>query len=249
AGAMATPVILEKNGLGGGQVGRNLHVHPGCGVVGRFAERVNWFDGVPQGYNVDEFHDDGYLIQNFTVPLEGAAPQIAGAGLAFKDRVAEVLHFVGVGAMISEKKSSGRVEARRKGWRPKLGYRLDPVEIETFKRGLLHSGEILFAAGAEWVRPDVRGVGECRTLDALRKALSGDFKASDFTCIGNHPQGSARMSADPKRGVVSPSGEVHGTPGLWVADASLFPSSLGVNPQITIMTMATKIAGNVAAAT
>ena len=61
-----------------------------------------------------------------------------------------------------------------------------------------------------------------------------------------HPQGTARMGEDPRRAVADSVGRVHGTPGLWVGDASLFPSSCKVNPQITIMALATRIAEHIA---
>jgi choline dehydrogenase-like flavoprotein len=58
--------------------------------------------------------------------------------------------------------------------------------------------------------------------------------------------GTARMAADPRASVVAPSGETHDVPGLWIADASLFPTSLGVNPMITILACARRVAGQLA---
>jgi len=249
AGAIGTPLMLLKQDLANAsdQVGRNLHVHPGCGGVGYFGERVDWYDGVPQGYNVDHFRKQGFLIQNFTLPAGMVAAETPGLGAAWKDAIADVTHYVGLGAMVSETESHGRVRARR-DWKPKLSYHLARADIEVFREGLLRSGEILFAAGAERVRMQVRGMEWVHDTDALRKSLGRELRPQDFTLGGNHPQGTARMSADPKRGVVAVSGETHDVPGLWIADASLFPTSIGVNPQVTVMAMATKIAGNVAAA-
>ena len=64
-----------------------------------------------------------------------------------------------------------------------------------------------------------------------------------------HPWGTARMNADPRRGVSDTDGAVHGAAGLYVADGSLLPSSLGVNPMITIIAIASRVAGQIAAAT
>jgi choline dehydrogenase-like flavoprotein len=72
--------------------------------------------------------------------------------------------------------------------------------------------------------------------------------AVDFEMMAFHPQGTARMGEDPRAAVTDSFGRVHGTPGLWVSDASLFPSSCKVNPQITIMALATRVAETVAAA-
>jgi choline dehydrogenase-like flavoprotein len=69
-----------------------------------------------------------------------------------------------------------------------------------------------------------------------------DVRAEDLKLMAFHPLGSARMDARPAHGVLDGDGRVHGTEGVYVCDGSAIPSSLGVNPQITIMTLATRLA-------
>jgi choline dehydrogenase-like flavoprotein len=66
--------------------------------------------------------------------------------------------------------------------------------------------------------------------------------AKDLKLMAFHPLGTARMAADPRAGVLDGDGRVHGTEGLYVCDGSAVPTSLGVNPQLTIMALATRLA-------
>ncbi len=97
--------------------------------------------------------------------------------------------------------------------------------------GLARLDELLRAAGAREVHlPLPRGV-------APERARVGDLKLMAF-----HPLGTARADRDAARGVLDGDLRVHGVEGLYVADGSVMPSSLGVNPQITIMALATRLA-------
>jgi choline dehydrogenase-like flavoprotein len=82
--------------------------------------------------------------------------------------------------------------------------------------------------------------GDLATFEATR------FKASELRLEAFHPMGTARISADPRRGVCAPDGSVNGTRGLYVADASLFPTAPGVNPMMTIIAFAKQVSREVA---
>jgi choline dehydrogenase-like flavoprotein len=104
---------------------------------------------------------------------------------------------------------------------------------------------IWFAAGAREVVVPIAGV------PALRDGDTGPLRAAqvrprDLTLMAFHPLGTARASTDPARGVLDADLQVRGTPGLYVADGAAVPTSLGVNPQITIMALATRLARHVA---
>jgi choline dehydrogenase-like flavoprotein len=126
----------------------------------------------------------------------------------------------------------GRVEIR---------YDLHREDLETFRRGIALLTELYWAAGAQRVYQPVAGVPELRGGEAGPLA-DRELRASDLTLMAFHPLGTARADADPDRGVVDADLRVHGVEGVHVADGSAVPSSLGVNPQITIMALATRLA-------
>jgi choline dehydrogenase-like flavoprotein len=80
-------------------------------------------------------------------------------------------------------------------------------------------------------------------MDRLR---SLDLQPSDLALMAFHPLGTCRMGADATQSPVDPAGRLRGYDGLYITDGSIVPSSLGVNPQITIMALATRIAFGIA---
>jgi choline dehydrogenase-like flavoprotein len=142
------------------------------------------------------------------------------------------------GVMVSDE-SRGRVHAFR--GRPAVRYDLLDSDVGRFKRGIEALADIYWAAGARQVVVPIAGVptlngGDSAPLQRHRLA------ARDLYLMAFHPLGTARSGADPRRAVVDPDLRVHGLGGVHVADGSVVPSSLGVNPQITIMTLATRLA-------
>jgi choline dehydrogenase-like flavoprotein len=114
-------------------------------------------------------------------------------------------------------------------------------DVVTFKRGVELLTELYWAAGAEVIYTPVAGAGELRDgdIDTLR-AL--DVRARDLTLLAFHPLGTARADARPDHGVVDAGLKLHGCEGVYVADGSVVPSSIGVNPQLTIMALSTRLA-------
>ena len=142
------------------------------------------------------------------------------------------------GVMVSDT-GRGRVEER--AGQVAIRYDLADEDRERFRRGLEALTRIYWAAGARKVFLPIGGlpVLEDGEIDAL---LSHPLKSEELTLSAFHPLGTCRMGGSPSDSVVGPDGAVHGIDGLVVADGSIVPSSLGVNPQITIMALATRIA-------
>ena len=101
---------------------------------------------------------------------------------------------------------------------------------------------MFLAAGAREVYPALHGHRVLRGVDDLERMERARTAAADYLLTAFHPLGTCRMAAEPREGVVSPSHKVFGIPGLYVADGSVVPSSVAVNPQITIMALATRAA-------
>ena len=245
-GALGTPELLLRQGLANssGEVGRNLSIHPACWVGARFEEEVRGWEGVMQSWHVDEWRDRGVFLEATFTPLPFGAHWLPGAGAAFMERVADFARVGVVGVMFSDKTSRGRVSLR--GGRLHVGYQLSDEDARGVRFGIARAVDILFAAGATEAYPQIGGLAVVGP-DERGVIENGSFRTSDLRLEGFHPMGTARMGSDPATAVVSPTGETHDVRGLWVADASVFPTSLGVNPMITIIATARRIARGLAA--
>jgi choline dehydrogenase-like flavoprotein len=208
-------------------------------VTALFAEQIDMARGVPQSYYIDEFADRGIMFEGAGGPPDYTAAMLAAHAA---DRTRELMldyrHMSQFGAMVSDR-SRGLV---RKRWgRPEIRYELIPHDVEAFKFALERLGELYEAAGAHTVIYPVEGLPPLPAGE-LGPLQTRELRASDLTLMGFHPLGTARADGDPTRGVVNCDLRVHGVEGLYVADGSVVPSSLGVNPQLTIMALATRLA-------
>jgi choline dehydrogenase-like flavoprotein len=162
------------------------------------------------------------------------------SGERHRDLMLRYPHMSQFGLMVSDV-SRGSVTERL--GRVEIRYSLGREDVATFRRGIEILCELYAAAGAELLYPPVEGVGELPAddLSSLRAAGPG-LRARDLTLMAFHPMGTARADARPSHGVVDGDLKLHGADGVYVADASVIPSSIGVNPQITIMALATRLA-------
>jgi choline dehydrogenase-like flavoprotein len=234
-GAIGTPELLLRQGLGGG-VGRNLHVQPACWVGGRFDEDIRGWSGVMQSWHVDEWRPRGVFLEATFTPLPFGAHWLPGVGHEFKNRVAEIAKLAVIGVHLVDE-SSGRVRLR--GGAARLGYRLTGADAERLGFGIARASEILFAAGAREVYPQVAGVTSIAPGEQRR--LESGIKPAQLRLEAFHPMGTAAMGV-----VTNTNGELRDLPGAYVADGSLLPTALGVNPMITIIAMARRVARGLA---
>jgi choline dehydrogenase-like flavoprotein len=238
-GAIHTPLFLQANGLGqaSGELGRNLAIHPATAVRALFDEPIDMARGVPQSYFVDEFADDGIMLEGAAGPPDYAAMSLPFAGERHRDLMLRYQQMSQFGLMVSD---VSRGSVRTRGGRVEIRYDLCREDVATFKRGIELLCELYAAAGAKMLYPPIEGAGEIAP-DAVRQ-LPDEIRARDLTLMAFHPLGTARADARPAHGVVDGDLKMHGIDGLYVADGSVVPSSIGVNPQITIMALATRLA-------
>jgi choline dehydrogenase-like flavoprotein len=227
-GAVGSPRFLLANGLSDGPVGEHLHIHPTAGMVARFAEEVVPWEGVTQGYYVDRWWE-GFLLQTFSMPPDQYFVSMPLQGDDLLAFMRDLRQYASAGTVVHDEDSIGAVTATG------LTYHLGDLDRGRILAGLRATAEVFFAAGAVEVIPGVHGTGRMTSLADVRLALSDDVPAWDIGLYASHPMGSCRMGADPARTVVDPQGRVWGWKNLHVADASVFPTSLGVNPQVTVM--------------
>jgi choline dehydrogenase-like flavoprotein len=132
------------------------------------------------------------------------------------------------------------------GREPVLTYRMAPRDLDRLRRSVTILAEIAIAAGAREVFTSVFGFPPITTMDQAHAMERARYDATRIECMAFHPLGSARAANDPRRGAVDQAGESFELPGLFVADGSILPTSIGVNSQVPIMSMATRIAWRIA---
>jgi len=241
-GAVQTPTLLLKHRLGrpSRQLGRNFLCHPNAKMFGLFPYEVQGWKGVSQAGQVKEMESEGIVLGiNFIPPgiVAVGVEEVADAGWDTMRRYNNMV----VGACLVEDSTTGRVHRGPFG-HPIVRYDITEYDRQRFVRGAVAMAELWFEMGAEAVSmpfvaaPHVCSMDELRAIDLTR------IRRRDLELFTVHLMGTARMGARREDSVIDLSGELWDLPGCYVADASVFPSAVGVNPQVTIMAMATRIA-------
>jgi choline dehydrogenase-like flavoprotein len=246
-GTILTPLMLARHKLGGGsgQLGKNLSIHPACGALAEFDEQILGWNGIPQGYAIEELHDEGILYEGAAVPLEMTMSfvHLIGPDLV---RLAESFdHVASFGFLVEDtaRGSVGEVMGQ-----PMIRYWLRDEDVAHIKRGLDVLARVYFAAGARVVHTPIAGFDVLHGEDDLARLRRTRVHAWDLDLSAYHPLGTARMGVDAASSVVDASHQLHDCAGLYVVDGAAVPTSLGVNPQVTIMALATRAAEKIAAA-
>jgi choline dehydrogenase-like flavoprotein len=219
-----------------GQLGRNLYMHPNAKVVALFDEDVRGWQGVHQAYQVREFMDEGILITAVNLPpgLVAMAQPECGAALG---EVMDAYDRMVIAGCLVEDTGTGVVR-NLPGLGPQVFYQITDEDAERVVRGVALTAELMFAAGARRVLAPFRGAPELRGPGDVARLAERRLPKAALDLFTVHLMGTARMSDDPRRGVTSSFGEVHGAHRLFVADASLFPGPVGLNPMETIVALA-----------
>jgi choline dehydrogenase-like flavoprotein len=241
-GALMTPVILKKAGVctSSAFLGKNLSIHPASKVMALFREHIDMASAIPQGYCVDEFEDEGLMLEGGSTPLDVTAVAIPWVGRRYVEVMERFRHLATFGFMI-EDTSRGEVRPGPNGL-PLILYNLNENDVRRMARGMSILAELFLAAGAERVMTFLPGAPEIWTVDGARAIADMSLKALDLEVTAYHPLGTCRVGSDPKTSVCGPDHETHEVEALYVVDGSSVPTALGVNPQMTIMAMALRAA-------
>jgi choline dehydrogenase-like flavoprotein len=240
AGAYCTPLLLSRTGVGrqSNQVGRNLTLHPSFRMMARFDERIDGWKGALQSAFTNAYEHERINLNSLFVPPGILAGTLPGIGDVQAERAALIPHLAVFGGMIHDE-GGGRVH-HLFGQRF-ITYHLSRADDAAVSRVLKLTGETFFAAGAREVFLPVLGFPPC-DADTFRRLDFDRLPRRKLECSSQHPLGTARMGVSPEHSVVDPDGKTWEVDELFVADGSIMPTSLGVNPQETIMAMATRIA-------
>jgi choline dehydrogenase-like flavoprotein len=245
-GGVQTPNLLLRHRVGrpSGQLGRNFLCHPNAKVLAVYPHEVNAWQGVNQWCQVREFHDEGILFaENFVppAPLAASQPYLGDGAWSFM----QGYNRMAVTGVLVEDSGAGRV------YRGPFGtavptYRISAYDHARFLRGVRLLSTLHFEMGAEQVVLPFLNDPVAHSMDDVTRIVSQQTKPSNLELFTVHLMGTACMGSDPQRSVVNLQGEIWDLPGAFVADASLFPTAIGVNPQVTIMALATRVARRLA---
>jgi choline dehydrogenase-like flavoprotein len=241
-GAIHTPALLHRSGFKtpSGQLGHNLSMHPNVKVVAIFDEDVTGWRGAHQAFQVREFQDQGLVFAAVNMPPSLLAMSFPHRGAAL-GRLMDHYDRMVLAGMLCEDTQTGRV--RTINGQPQAFYQLADADAANLQRGVSLLSELLFAAGARRILLPFHTAEELHDADDARRLLDRHIPARGWEVVTVHMMGTARMGADRTTAVTDPFGQVHDADRLIVADASLFPTPIGVNPMETIMALATRAAG------
>lgn len=233
AGAVHSPWLLLKSGLRGA-TGQRFTAHPGFTIAGMFPEPVRLHQGATQGYEVTEVRKQGLKIEGLGLAYSVAVSRLPGAGAAFK-RLADRLENLATWACLVRPEKHGWIKRSITGGvRARL--ELGAGDYARLLEGVKHLTRLYFAAGATEVFPGIAGAPASITSPAPIEAMTS-LAPGALSMVATHLFGGAVIGTDPAHAVVDHRFRVHGVESLFVADASVIPTSLGVNPQGTIMAL------------
>ena len=255
-GSILSPVLLQRSGIAEGTAGRNLRIHPVAAVAGVYPERIDAWSGAPQTVMSDAFmHVDG--AHGFHLEAAPMHPGIIGSafpwwsGAQHAARLAEAAH-VGAFLAIVRDRNPGRIDVDRDG-APRIRYGVGTEERALLERGMVELARIHEAAGAGRILTLHTPVLEREPGGSVDAFVAGirerGVSPNRVLLFTAHQMSTCRIGTDPKDSVADPDGRVRGVKGLYVTDASAFPTASGVNPMLSIMALARRTAERMAAPT
>lgn len=258
-GAINSPGLLLRSGAPDPHqlLGKRTFLHPTLVSAGRFAQPVEGYAGAPQTVYSDHFLDTlpvggpvGYKLE--VPPLHPLllSTTLAGFGAAHAEAMRHFAHTQGMLALLRDgfhdDSQGGQVHLRGDGT-PELDYAMTDYLWDGARRALLTMAEIQFAAGAEAVLP-LHEMGRHHTSwSEAKAAIEALPMAPLLTRVASaHVMGGCTMAAQEGDGVVAPDGRYRNLANVSVHDGSLFPTSIGANPQLSIYGIVARLATDLA---
>jgi choline dehydrogenase-like flavoprotein len=253
-GSLESPALLLRSGIGGPAAGRYLRLHPSNATIGDYGEDTRAWWGAAQAGLVNEFAnvEDGYgfLIEGVQYTTGLGASAVPWTGGAEHKQVMRDFRDCATWVGLVRDRGSGRVGIDADG-QAVVWYSLDD-ELDRRNTALSVEKQIRghVAAGARRVFVAAQGQPTWRVGDDLEDFIARvgriPARAGGLRLFCAHQMGTCRMGSDPATAVADVRGELHDAPGVWVGDASAFPTSTGTNPMITVMALASRTAEQIA---
>jgi choline dehydrogenase-like flavoprotein len=254
-GSLESPALLLRSGIGGPAVGQYLRLHPCTATIGYYAEDLEAWRGAPHAGLVHQFENladgHGFLIEGaqYTTALGASAVPIVGE--PHKQLMSRFRHGGTLIALLRDR-GHGRVTIDHAGMAVPWYTLTDELDVRNTHRGIEAQLRLHEAGGAQQILAAAAGAPLWRwgdDLDAFAaKVKRIPLQAGGWRLFSAHQMGTCRLGSDPRTSVAGPWGELHDVSGVWIGDASAFPTASGVNPMITNMALAHRNAQAVAAA-
>jgi choline dehydrogenase-like flavoprotein len=255
-GAIESPALLLRSGIGGPAVGRHLRVHPAAVVVGVYSDPIEGWIGQIQSALSDQFKrcEDEY---GFLIEAVGMTPAVQAMSLPWvdgrqhKETIARIFKRSAPFISVARDHGEGRVVIDDHGRALTRWSFDDEVDARLFRRAMVELVKLHRAVEAREIvtfyqQPIVWREGD--DFDAfLAEVERGSLAPNDVAAFTAHQMGSCRIGSDPADSVADGHGELHDVKGVWIGDGSAFPTAPGVNPMISIMSLAHRTAANIAA--
>lgn len=254
AGAIGTPALLKRSQSPDPSkiLGKRTFIHPVVISGAIYEDKVEPYYGAPQ-----TVYSDHFMVKEleekrpgFKLEVPPIHPVLIGTSLPFygkthREMMESLPHLQAIIALqrdgFHEQSKGGEVIINSSGL-PVLNYETTSYMQEGFRAALERMGEIQFAAGAKEVMPLHKSAYRCRNFSEYKKLVK-DLSMSPHALkvVSAHVMGGAPMSNDKKRGVVDEHGKHHHLENVWVVDGSVFPTSVGTNPMVSILAQALRI--------
>ncbi len=262
AGAIRSPGLLLRSKVPNpsGLLGKRTFLHPVCAVLSVMPDPVNGYKGAPQSIYSDALlwpadGSIGYKLEATPLqPMFALANFDKGFGVAHAAVMKRFLNLHSEVALLrdgfDERSPGGRIELRDVpgyGLSEVIDYPINDYLREGFRRAIDTMFQVQFAAGASYVLPWHLRSQPLRSLDAARQWLAAaSFAGGEMMYGSAHVMGGCQMGSDAKTSVVDSYGAHHQIEGLAVSDGSIFPSSIGANPQVSVYSFALRNARQLA---
>jgi choline dehydrogenase-like flavoprotein len=256
AGAIEGPALLQRSGLGNDWVGRNLKVHPTSTIFAKFKEEIKMYSGPPQSVVIKDGHNQEGSGYGYWLEVSPFRPTLTASLVPFYGEkqfsILKDYPNYNAGIVLVRDGSDGEANASVK-WsfgKRKVYFELTPTDGRNMLRGLKSLAEVSIAAGAtELVFPFTRLDGPVPVKEGmdLDWILQESFAPGHLAVGSAHPHGSIQAAASPELGAVAPNLELFGHENIFVMDASVYPTGLSVNPQITTMSVVLRAARELSA--
>ena len=256
-GSIESPALLLRSCIGGPAAGKHLRLHPASIVAGVYEQAIEGWIGQIQSALSDQFAEcegeHGFLIE-----AVGASPAIQAMsmpwedGMKHKQLLARTFKHLAPFISVARDHGEGEVVLDEHGRAVARWSFSDEIDASMFRRAMVELAKLQRAAGAKEIitfyqQPLIWREGD--DFDAfLAEIEQGSLQANDIAAFTAHQMGSCRMGSDPVDSVADGRGELHDTKGVWIGDGSAFPTAPGVNPMISIMSLAHRTAANMIAA-
>jgi hypothetical protein len=261
AGAIASSKLLLANGISQNTAGVGLCLHPGIQVLGDFDYEIKGNQGIPMAYTVHDFgvtrtndqtrkdynFENGgeFLLESIFLPLLQFSIAISASGLGQHRMLINRFNNYSMAGIVVRDGNIGKVALTATG-RASVTYELTDKELKIIAKGAEVLAKMWFRLGARKIIIPHRTLSIIEGEEGIPNLISTILHDPKNLLLGSaHPQSGNRIGTNPNDSVVDTDCKVHGFVNLFVCDASVFPTSVGVNPQITVMAIASIVAARI----